>query len=104
MGMTSREIIGQLAERRVVETFTAAECARIGIPQGADRSDLSQMVYLSLLEMDADTVERLHRDGEMLPYARKMVRNLLTQANNEYQRVYVQYSRRAVELTEPSDD
>ena len=104
MGMTSREIIGQLAVAKVVEAFTAAECSRAGIPQGADRSDVSQMVYLSLLEMDADTVQRLHRDGELLPYTRRIVRNLLTQENNDYQRIYVSYSRRAVELTEPSDD
>lgn len=69
--MTKHEIISELAEQGVVETLIkrlVRECH-------SSLSDLSQEIYLSLLEKEDDYIIKLYNNHELNNFISGMVRN-----------------------------
>lgn len=102
--MDKAGIITELALGKTAEQLTASEARRFGMEPSADYSDISQMAYLALLEMEDATVVRLHESGELGKFLRGIIRNMITQERGEYQKTFGDYRRRAVPLEGERDD
>lgn len=67
------EIVGRMAEGRVVEDLVRNVAHRSRID--GDLQDLVQIVYIALLEMDADRLESLAASGEMNFFLVRIIKN-----------------------------
>lgn len=67
------EIVGRMAEGRVVEDTVRNIVHRSRID--GDLEDLVQIVYIALLEMDADRLETLAASGEMNFFLVRIIKN-----------------------------
>lgn len=79
--MNKTEIIEELARRRAVETMVEniAHSA-----MSADLEDLSQMVYLVLLEYDEDKICDLWENGEMSFFLARVILNQYRSVNSPF--------------------
>lgn len=70
----AREIITKLAKQKVVEN-TIAKIAHSDLD--ADLCDLSQMVYVALLETKPEKIEHMDARNELRFYIVKIIKNML---------------------------
>lgn len=92
--MTAREIIAALARDKGVEKMTALVRPRLRADAAAD---LSQFVYLALLEKDTAFIERGYAEGWFGWWVLGFIkRNALPEG--QWAREYYRLSRRAVPL------
>lgn len=88
--MNSVEIIGKLASERVIETIID-NVARISINRDDTLKDLSQMLYLDLLEKDPSKIEDLYESGQLQYFLTRMVINNIESKNSPYYYTYKKY-------------
>lgn len=98
--MTKYDIVELLArERRVerlVEAITHADPVAV--------ADISQIIYLSLLEKREDIIVKAHTEGWLVFFVIRMVRTQWESKRSTYASLYTRYQRRASELTEEYKD
>lgn len=93
--MDKTEIITRMAEERRVETMVENIAKR---PLDADLEDLAQMVYLVLLEYDADRLADLWEHGQMNFFVARIILNQYRSTNSPYYKMFRKYGRKAEDL------
>ena len=78
--MSKNEIIGRLAKERMVETIVS------NIAKSADDllNDLSQEIYLDLLQKDEDKIINLYETNQMRYFITRMIINNLHSTNSPF--------------------
>lgn len=90
------EIIGKMAEERRVETMVMAIAHRRSLDQ--DLADLCQMVYLYLLEYDADKIVELWQREEIDFLAVSIIKFQLFRKDTPWKRAVSRFRERSVPL------
>lgn len=90
------EIIAKMAKDRMVETMIQNIVKKGSL--SADMRDLSQMVYLVLLEYNADKIVELWTSGEIRFFVARIILNQLNSKSSPFYRSVRKLSSRAVEL------
>lgn len=98
--MNSTEIIEELARNKVVEEIVS-NISKRSFPY---TDELSQDIYLSLLEKSPDLIEGLYEKNELKYFIVKMVRNNLLSRNSPYYQKYMRWNERKSELTDDIKD
>lgn len=88
--MDSFEIIDKLATEKALETIVE-NVARISINRDDTLKDLSQMLYLDLLEKDPKKIEDLYESGQLQYFLTRMVINNIESKNSPYYYTYKKY-------------
>ena len=94
--MNNIEIITYLAENKKVEEIVQ-NISKKSFPY---EDELSQDIYLSLLEKPSDLIERLYEKKELNYFIVKMVKNNLLSRNSPYYQKYMRWVERKTELTD----
>ena len=90
------EIIAKIAEDRLVETMICNIVKRSTL--SSDLRDLSQMVYLVLLEYDSDKVCELWHNGEIRFFIARIILNNINSKSSPFYRIIRKFSDRSEEL------
>lgn len=95
--MTNIQIVDELARARVVE--------RLLLTQKQNRcnpyiNDLSQDIYVDLLNKDAGMIERLYNEGTLIFFIMRMIRNNLYSSNSPFYYDYQRFRKLSNELPE----
>lgn len=94
--MEKERIIETLAKGRVVERLIENIAHQ---PLTADLKDLSQMIYLILLEYDAEKIEELWVAGEINFFIARIVLNQFRSTTSTFHYQIRQYEQRAADIT-----
>lgn len=89
------EIVTQMARERRVETMVENIAKQ---PLDADLKDLSQMVYVILLEYDEDKLKDLWEHGQMNFFVARIILNQYRSANSPYFKLFRKYARKAEDI------
>lgn len=84
--MTKADIIAELAKNKVVETIIS----NIGKGTFKDTEDLTNDIYLELLEKPEDTIKGMYEKNQLNFFITRMVKNNLYSVNSRY---YYNYGR-----------
>ena len=95
--MDKMEILDKLARERRVETMVENIAKQ---PLNADLKDLSQMVYVILLEYDENKLVDLWENGQMNFFIARIILNQYRSANSPYYKLIRKYARKAEDITE----
>lgn len=95
--MDKMEMIGEIARKRMVES-TVKDMVRK--PLDASMKDLCQTVYVYLMEMDEDTLQRLWDGGMMKRYIIRVSYIQLRWHRTQFDKEIRQFSRMTVPLDE----
>ena len=89
------EMIARMARERRVETMieNIAKCALT-----PDLKDLSQMVYLILLEYDDTKLRDLWEHGQMNFFIARIILNQYRSTNSPYYKLFRKYARKAEDI------
>lgn len=87
--MRKTEIVAQIASVRGVEKIAHNYSKRL---KGYEVDDLSQMVYVALLETDEDKLVKAWDEGWMSYYITAIIRNTLT-PTGRYYKEYKKFSK-----------
>lgn len=79
--MTKREIIGLMAESRMVERAIEYMTHQ---PMDYDLQDLSQMIYEALLEQPEDRIQELWASDEMLFFVKGIIKRQVFSTTSPY--------------------
>ena len=92
------EIVGQLAEARVVETLilNVTHSRRIH----GNLSDLSQIIYFALLQTDSDRLEHLATTGQMNFYIVRLITNQFFSETSPFYRQFRKFGRKTCEISD----
>ena len=89
--MTSNQIINELAKNKVIEKLVANISPEGDSSPGAlsfDNRDLSQLIYLTLLEKPNSLIEDLYSKGELIFYVIRIItRNVYTTTSPYYRTI-----------------
>ena len=98
--MTKNDIINLIAKNRWVENIIA------NIAGDADDllNDLSQDIYLSLMEKDDDKVIKLYNDNQLKFFITRMVLNNVHSKNSPYWMQYKRFTNNMNELGDYADE
>ena len=91
------QIIERLALERRVETMVENIAKQ---PLTTDLKDLSQMVYVILLEYDEDKLLDLWEHGQINFFIARIILNQYRSANSPFFKLYRKYGRKAEDITE----
>lgn len=94
--MTAYEIIDRLARERRVEHLLEGICSR---KLSQELADLSQMVYLILLEYDPSRIEELWERNEMNYFIVAIIERQLKSSSSPYYVQIRKFSSKSVPLT-----
>ena len=97
--MTKSEIVEQLARERFVEQMVGVITRQ---REGADRSDLAQMVYEALLAKPEETITKAQREGWIKHLAVAIIERQAL-LDSPFNRLYKGYQRRYRPLPEGLD-
>jgi hypothetical protein len=89
------EMVAQLARERRVETMVENIAKRA---LDTDLKDLSQMVYLILLEYDETKLQDLWENGQINFFIARIILNQYRSANSPFYKLYRKYGRKAEEI------
>ena len=89
------EIVATIAQERRVETMVE-NIAKT--PLTPDLKDLSQMVYLILLEYDEGKLKDLWEHGQMNFFIARIILNQYRSTNSPYYKLFRKYARKAEEI------
>jgi len=89
------EMVAQLARERRVETMVENIAKRA---LDTDLKDLSQMVYLILLEYDETKLQDLWEHGQINFFIARIILNQYRSANSPFHKLYRKYGRKAEEI------
>lgn len=92
---TASEIVEAIARERRVETLCKNVCKR---PEG-ELSDLSQIVYMALLQTPAALLNDLFENGQLDFYAVRIIKNQYFSNKSRFHRDIRQFKQRTTELS-----
>lgn len=98
--MNNFEIIEELARNKVVEEIIS----NISKRTFKDIEELSQDIYLSLLEKSPELIIGLYERNELKFFITRMVRNNLFSHNSPYYQKYQRWNERRSEITQDIKD
>lgn len=93
---TKTDIIAEIAKQRMVETMIA-NIAHQAL--SADLKDLSQMVYLILLEYDEQKLQELWKHNQMTYFLARIIINQYRSSNSPFHSVFRKYKELSVDIT-----
>ena len=88
--MTSNQIINELAKNKVIEKLVANISPDDNSPGAlsSDNKDLSQLIYLTLLEKPNSLIEDLYSKGELIFYVIRIItRNVYSTTSPHYRTI-----------------
>lgn len=91
---TARNIIGEMAKGRVVESMVLNITHRSNL--NADLKDLTQMVYLILLKYSAKTIQRLYAEGTLSFFIVRIILNQYRSQKSEFWQLYHKFRDRSI--------
>ena len=95
MVVDKSEIVARIAQERRVETMVENIAKS---PLTPDLKDLSQMVYLILLEYDETKLRDLWEHGQMNFFIARIILNQYRSTNSPYYKLFRKYARKAEEI------
>lgn len=97
---TKTEIIEMLARERMVETMVENIAHQ---PLSADLKDLSQMVYLILLEYDESKLQDLWLNDQMQFFIARIIINQYRSSNSPFHTIFRKYRTLAEDIEKAYD-
>ena len=94
--MTSNQIINELAKNKVVEKLVANIS-----PEGdssPDNQDLSQLIYLTLLEKPNSLIEDLYSKGELIFYVIRIITRNVYSTTSPYYRTIKKFKNKTTDI------
>ena len=95
MVVDKSEIVAQIARERRVETMVENIAKS---PLTADLKDLSQMVYLALLEYDGAKVKDLWEHGQINFFIARIIINQYRSANSPFYKLFRKYESKCQDI------
>lgn len=93
--MTSNQIINELAKNKVIEKLVANISPDDNSP---DTSDLSQLIYLTLLEKPNSLIEDLHSKGELIFYVIRIITKNVYSTTSPYYRTIKKFKNKTTDI------
>lgn len=90
------EIITEMANHRMVETMIT-NIAHQAL--SADLKDLSQMVYIILLEYEDDKIQELWENKQMPYFIARIITNQYRSSNSPFHALFRKYQERSEDIT-----
>lgn len=97
--MTRKEIVEELAEQRVVEQMVRVICK----VSATYLQDLSQMIYVYLLEYDEDKLVTLYEEGSLRFFLVRIIKNQWHSNTSPFHYTYRRFSQQSNSLTDYED-
>ena len=93
----SAEIINELAKNKVIEKLVANIS-----PEGDsfDNKDLSQLIYLSLLEKPNSLIEDLYSKGELIFYVIRIITKNVYSTTSPYYRAIKKFKNKTTDIND----
>lgn len=98
--MTRKEIVEELAEQKVVEQMVRVICK----VSATYLRDLSQMVYVYLLEYDEDKLVTLYEEGSLRFFLVRIIKNQWLSNTSPFYYAYRKFIHNSNELTDYEDE
>ena len=95
--MTSNQIINELAKNKVIEKLVA-NISPDDNPQ--DNQDLSQLIYLTLLEKPNSLIEDLYSKGELIFYVIRIITRNVYSTTSPYYRTIKKFKNKTTDIDE----
>ena len=95
--MTSNQIINELAKNKVIEKLVANIS-----PEGdsSDNKDLSQLIYLTLLEKPNSLIEDLYSKGELIFYVIRIITRNVYSTTSPYYRTIKKFKNKTTDIND----
>ena len=93
--MTSNQIINELAKNKVIEKLVANISPDDNPP---DNQDLSQLVYLTLLEKPNALIEDLYSKGELIFYVIRIITRNVYSTTSPYYRTIKKFKNKTTDI------
>lgn len=93
--MTSNQIINELAKNKVIEKLVANISPEDNSP---DTSDLSQLIYLTLLEKPNALIEDLYSKGELIFYVIRIITRNVYSTTSPYYRTIKKFKNKTTDI------
>lgn len=97
--MTKNEIIGKIAKKRMVEDIVH----NISKKDDDQLNDLSQEIYISLMEKDEEKIVKLYEDNQLRFFITRMVINNIHSKNSPFYCKYKKFTNNMEELGDYAD-
>ena len=93
--MTSNQIINELAKNKVIEKLVANISPDDNPP---DNQDLSQLIYLTLLEKPNSLIEDLYSKGELIFYVIRIITRNVYSTTSPYYRTIKKFKNKTTDI------
>ena len=93
--MTSNQIINELAKNKVIEKLVANISPEDNSP---DNQDLSQLIYLTLLEKPNSLIEDLYSKGELIFYVIRIITRNAYSTTSPYYRAIKKFKNKTTDI------
>lgn len=93
---TKTDIITEIAKQRMVETMITNIAHQ---SMSADLKDLSQMVYMILLEYDEQKLQELWGHKQMSYFLARIIINQFRSSNSPFHTIYRKYQENYVDIS-----
>ena len=101
--MTSNQIINELAKNKVIEKLVANISPEGDSSPGtlsSDNQDLSQLIYLTLLEKPNSLIEDLYSKGELIFYVIRIITRNVYSTTSPYYRTIKKFKNKTIDINE----
>lgn len=95
--MTSNQIINELAKNKVIEKLVANISPEGDSP---DNKDLSQLIYLTLLEKPNSLIEYLYSKGELIFYVIRIITKNVYSTTSPYYRTIKKFKNKTTDIND----
>ena len=98
--MTSNQIINELAKNKVIEKLVANISPDDNSPGAlsSDNKDLSQLIYLTLLEKPNSLIEDLYSKGELIFYVIRIITRNVYSTTSPYYRTIKKFKNKTTDI------
>ena len=100
--MTSNQIINELAKNKVIEKLVANISPDDNSPGSlsSDNQDLSQLIYLTLLEKPNSLIEDLYSKGELIFYVIRIITRNVYSTTSPYYRTIKKFKNKTTDIND----
>ena len=100
--MTSNQIINELAKNKVIEKLVANISPDDNSPEtlSSDNKDLSQLIYLTLLEKPNALIEDLYSKGELIIYVIRIITKNTYSTTSPYYRTIKKFKNKTIDIND----
>ena len=100
--MTSNQIINELAKNKVIEKLVANISPDDNSPGAlsSDNKDLSQLIYLTLLEKPNSLIEDLYSKGELIFYVIRIITRNVYSTTSPYYRAIKKFKNKTTDIND----